>query len=365
MLFSKHNKKLQITWDSTSLGALQFCPRFYQYNILEGYRTEGIDLSFGIFVHMGKEVYHKALLAGATWQEAQLQAVKAVFEATLPHSDDEGPWGGMFVDQWRCLGQTKYKNKKGNAAKCPWSHAGKWFDAPGPQVCGECGSQTEHVNRMLNFHKTKTRENLLRLIAWYAEDTKAGPWKPTFIPGTNKPAVEMHFVLPFMVNKEVPFYLYDEPVHLAGYLDAVKEYQSDFYWTDTKTTTMTIGARWGEQFDSNLQMSLYGWAAPQLFAGVDLRGGLIEGSQVTKYGVSFGEHFVANSSQLQDEFVNDTIYWLGEAEKHANNNYWPKNLRNCYMCPFKKVCSSDPEDREYVLKGNFEVRFWDPTKERV
>ena len=83
-MFSKHNPKLQVVWDATSLGALQFCPRFYEYNILGGYKTEGLDLEFGIFVHQGKEVYNKALLAGKSWQDAQLEAVKVVFEATLP-----------------------------------------------------------------------------------------------------------------------------------------------------------------------------------------------------------------------------------------------------------------------------------------
>jgi hypothetical protein len=373
LMFSKHNPKLQTTWDSTSLGALQFCPRFYQYNILEGYRTESIDLDFGIFVHMGKEVYNKALLAGASWQEAQIKAVKAVFEATLPKVPDGDPWSGVFADMWRCTGATKYKNKKGNAAKCPFSHVGKWFDAPGPQVCGECGSPTEHVNRFLPFHKIKHRTNLLRLIAWYAEDVKDGPWKPAFVPGTDKPAVEMHFVLPLMYPTTLEPRLeplqatnqYGDGIFLSGYLDTVKEYHGDFYWTDTKTTAKSMGQMWGEQFDSNLQMSFYGWAAPQIFPTSDLKGGLIEGSQVTKYGVAFGEHFIPDSTQLRSEFIYDTLYWLGEAEKFAERDYWPKNRRNCFLCPFKKVCSADPEDREYILKGNFQVKFWDPTKERV
>ncbi len=371
-MFSAQNPKLQVVWDSTSLGQLQFCPRSYQYAILQGHRTESIDLDFGILVHQGKEVYHKALLAGSTWEEAQLKAVQAIFEATLPKDSGEA-WGGVYVDQWRCTGTEKYKNKVGNRAKCPYSHVGKWMDAPGPEKCGLCGSPTETVNRYLSFHKTKHRYNLMRLIAWYAEDVKEGPWKATVRPGTDIPAIEMHFMLPLMVPSTLEPRLeplqyqnmYGEGVFLSGYIDAVKEYRGDFYWTDTKTTKNSLGQMWGEQFDSNLQMSLYGWAAPQLFPGADLRGGLIEGAQVTTSGVSFGEHFVPDSTQLRAEFVTDTLYWLGLAEGFAERNYWPKNLRNCYMCPFKKVCSADPEDRKHILKGNFPVKFWDPTKERV
>lgn len=338
-----------------------FCPRSYQYNILEGYRTGSIDLEFGIFVHQGKEVYNKVLLAGATWQDAQLAAVKAVFEATLPILEDGDPWGGCFLNMWRCTGATKYKNKKGNAAKCPWSHAGKWFnDTPGPVICGECGSLTETVNRFLPTHKTKHRENLLRLIAWHAEEVKDGPWKPVYVPGTDKPAVEMHFMLPF--DHRNP---YDETVAMAGYIDAVKEFQGDYYWTDTKTSKNNLGSRWGEQFDSSLQMKVYGWAAPQLFPNVELRGGLIEGAQVTTYGVAFGEHFIPDSPAQREEFIKDTQYWLSTAEKFAATNYWPRNTKNCFLCPFKKVCSADEEDREFILKGNFPVNFWDPTQERV
>lgn len=291
----------------------------------------------------------------------QLAAVKAVFEATLPKEEGGDPWGGSFQEMWRCTGATKYKNKKGNAAKCPWSHKGKWFNGvPGPVTCGECGSPTETVNRFVPIHKTKHRENLLRLIAWHADDVKDGPWKPVFVPETDKPAIEMHFQLPFgYANSN------GEGWYLAGYIDAVKEFQGDYYWTDTKTSVHTLGARWGEQFNSNLQMQVYSWAAPQLFPNVDLRGGLIEGAQVTTYGVAFGEHFIPDSPTQRAEFIQDTRYWLSTAEKFAKDNYWPRNTKNCFLCPFKRVCSADAEDREFILKGNFPVKFWNPTVERV
>jgi len=43
---------LQIVWDSTSLRALQFCARSYQYGILHGWRGSAVDLEFGILLRL-------------------------------------------------------------------------------------------------------------------------------------------------------------------------------------------------------------------------------------------------------------------------------------------------------------------------
>lgn len=370
-LFSENNPKLQLAWDSTSLGAYMFCPRFYQYSILEGYRKDSVDLDFGILIHKGKEVYHKALLAGKPWEQAQLEAVKAVFEASgtwqQGKEDEEGltisgvwePWGGLYVEMWHCLGTTKYKNKKGNVAKCPWSHKGKWFEAPGPSVCGECGSETETVNRYLPYHKQKHRYNLMRAIAWWTEDDRDSPWDPILDPKTDKPAVELHFVLPLDHKNK-----YGENYFLAGYLDAVKSCDDEYYWTDTKSTKNTLGDGYFSQFDSNVQMSTYDYGCSRLFPTLDIKGGLIEGVQVTVDGARFGMHIVHRSPELRQEYLQDITYWIDRAQEDAEKGHWPKNERQCYMCPFKAVCASEKQYRQTMLDGNFEKRLWNPLEER-
>lgn len=365
-LFSAHNPKLQLALDSTSLGAYMFCPRFYQYNILEGYRGDSIDLAFGILIHKGKEVYHKVLLAGKTWEQAQLEAVKAVFEASgkwgyVPGDDGSTwePWGGIYMDMWRCTGTEKYKNNKGNVAKCPWSHKGKWFDAPGPGTCGECGSATETVNRYLPFHKQKHRYNLMRAIVWWTEDDRDSKWDCINDPLTDLPAVELHFVLPMEQRN-----LYGENYWLCGYLDAVKSYSDEYYWTDSKSTKNTISDNYFSQFDSNIQMSTYDYAASRLFPTLDIAGGLIEGIQVTVDGARFGMHIVHRSAPLRQEYLVDLSYWIQRMEFDADRNYWPKNERQCYMCMFKSVCSSEPQHRQAMLDGNFEKVMWNPLEAR-
>lgn len=384
-LFSEHNPKLQLALDSTSLGAYMFCPRFYQYNILEGYHGDSIDLGFGILIHKGKEVYHKALLAGKTWEQAQLEAVKAVFEASgtweaipcecgqteptmgwpcthgicLWGRKDWTPWGGIYMDMWRCTGTEKYQNNKGNKAKCPYSHVGKWFEAPGPGTCGECGSATETVNRYLPFHKQKHRANLMRAIVWWAEDDKDSKWDCIKDPLTDLPAVELHFVLPLEKKN-----MYGESYWLCGYLDAVKSYTDEYYWTDSKSTKNTISNNYFSQFDSNIQMSTYDYASTRLFPTLDIAGGLIEGIQVTVDGARFGMHIVHRSAPLRQEYLVDLSHWINEMENSADMNYWPKNERQCYMCMFKSVCSSEPQHRQAMLDGNFEKRLWNPLEAR-
>jgi hypothetical protein len=78
--FSKHIPKLQVAWDQTSLQEALFCPRRYQYRIIEGWtsKIEAVDLTFGIMYHAALEVYDKALAGGKSWEEAQDLALQKV-----------------------------------------------------------------------------------------------------------------------------------------------------------------------------------------------------------------------------------------------------------------------------------------------
>ena len=48
---------LQHLWDSTSLGALKQCPRYYELSIVRGYapRALAVDLRFGLLMHSARE----------------------------------------------------------------------------------------------------------------------------------------------------------------------------------------------------------------------------------------------------------------------------------------------------------------------
>src|ERR1700748_1319683 len=109
--------KLQIAWDSTSLGLLKECQRKYYYTMIEGWRakSESVHLTFGIHFHAALELYDKRRSLGDDYDEALDAAVAYCLEKTWDYETGE-----------------------------PWS----------PD------------------HNAKTRENLLRSVIWYLEEYK-------------------------------------------------------------------------------------------------------------------------------------------------------------------------------------------------
>jgi hypothetical protein len=128
--FSAHNPKLQIGVDATSLKSYQFCPRRYQYEHIENWRRQSVDLDFGLFIADSLEIYQKGRLAGLSKTDALLPALRYAFTATW--NADGTQWGGEYVTQWHCLGETKYNNEKGNLAMCPFALVGGWLLGLGP-----------------------------------------------------------------------------------------------------------------------------------------------------------------------------------------------------------------------------------------
>ena len=76
--FTKANPKLQLAWDSTSIGWLKTCPRKYQLKMLDNWTTKAsaAPLEFGIMYHSALESYDKARAKGLSHEEAQGLAVK-------------------------------------------------------------------------------------------------------------------------------------------------------------------------------------------------------------------------------------------------------------------------------------------------
>lgn len=357
--FSTHNPKLQLAWDSTSLKALQACPRMYQLSIIKGWRKPGsVDLDFGGFFASSCEVFNKARVEGKSRDEAQLLAVKHVIEASWT---EEGPWGGHYAEQWRCLGETKYKNAKGNAAKCPWSHKGKWHPTERPETCGECGSGTEAKLRYLPNDKVKNRHTLVRLVVWYCdeqpEDLSSGLHTLRFESG--KAASELSFKMPLPWKTEE-----GETFLLCGHLDSIKTNGDETFLADNKTTKSFLGPSYYNQFSPNTQMEIYDFAGNMLFPDLKLRGLLIESAQVMVEGARFGAHIVYRDDTQREEFYHELEWWLRQAERFAKDDYWPMNRVNCKLCAFNTICSKPPAQREMWLKADYEVRHWNPLEER-
>jgi hypothetical protein len=358
--FSAHNPKLQMVWDSTSLKQLMFCPRSYELSILEGWRGSAVDLEFGIFFASATETYKKARLAGASKHEAQLRAL----DQALTDSWDERadlPWGGTYEDEWRCTGTEPYKNSKGNKAKCPYSHTGKFFPAPSPGICGTCGSETETVRRYAPNHASKNRRTLIRLVAWYIEeqpDDLSEGLAPFAFPN-GQPAVELSVKLPIPV-----FNSYGEQYILSGHLDSIMQFGTEKFVADNKTTGKFINDRYWQGFNPNIQVDLYDLMGNLLFPELELSGVAIEAASVTKDGATFGMRTFPKTEAQRQETLNTVEWWISQAERFAEQNHWPMATANCWNCGFASICSKDPSKREMYLKADFQRKRWNPLEER-
>src|SRR5277367_2399573 len=81
--------KIQIAYDSTSIGYLKTCPRLYYYTMIEGWnaRDESVHLRFGIEYHAALQDYDLSRAAGISHDDA----VHDVIRETLLRTSDFDP----------------------------------------------------------------------------------------------------------------------------------------------------------------------------------------------------------------------------------------------------------------------------------
>lgn len=366
--FSATIPNLQVVWDSTSFRALMFCARSYQLGILQGWRGSAVDLEFGIYFATGTEIYAKERLNGRSKEDAITAALKRVLEDSWLDADDEypdgKPWGGTYANEWRCTGTEPYRNARGNRAKCPYSHKGRWFPGDGPEQCGECGSCTVRERHYLPNDPKKNRKSLVTAVAYYCFEQpelpdSGGLYPIAFPDGT--PAVELSFKLP------LPFKTPDgQPYILAGHMDGIKRFSpSESFITDNKTTGSFIGPAYWKQYSPNIQVDIYDLAGSLLYPQLGIKGVAIEATQLFASGTArFAVHPFYRTEAQREETLQEIGWWLKQAERYAEENYWPMNKTNCKICNFNGICSKDPNQRERFLKADFTQNRWDPSKER-
>lgn len=367
--WSEHNPDLQIAWDASSLKNYQFCPRYYQLTNLEGWRGDSTDLMFGRFVASGLELYHKARLDGSTREEAVIIAIKEIMTETWFEDKDEfgsvvqeRQWGGHFETMWKCEGTTKYKNQKGNAAKCPFSHKGKWFPGDAPDICVECQSGIRTDRRYIPDSPNKHRISLIRTIIWYGlsqpEDIDDG-YRPYVFPDGTK-AVELSGRLPLPWKNS-----YGEQYMLTYNLDHIGQFGTELFIGDNKTTKKTLNDAFFNGYNPDTQFDTYDVIASVAYPDLDMAGVLCEGIQLLVSGVEFGKRIYYKTEEQREEHLNDMHHWFLDAELSAIQGYWRMNKRNCWLCPMSGVCSKPASQRQSILEARFEKQErWDPLQQR-
>lgn len=356
---SPSNPRLQTAWDSTSLGALMFCPRYYQYAHLEGWSGSTVDLEFGTYAASGFEQYQKLRIAGATKDAATLAVVRTTLTSTWK---DGNPVLGRYENQWKCTGVTPYKNAKGNKAICPNAHKAVWFPYPHPMECGTCGSPVRLQRNYIPAHNAKNRQSLLRTLIWYIdsqpEDLDNGLRPYVFPDGT--PAVELSFRVPLPWQSP-----YGDQYLLTGHNDYLGAFGEELWTVDNKTTTKGLSTKFWEGYSPHYQIDTYDLTAALAYPNLPIRGVMLDAAQVTTDGVRFGRHPFYKTEAQREEHLETIRFWIRQAEAFAEANSYPMNKRNCWLCPFKNVCNKDPEERERFLRADFTKReIWNPLTPR-
>ena len=338
--FSKTLPNLQVLWDSTSLGWLKQCPRYYQLRMLQGWETKmgSIHLRFGILYHKALELYDKARINGTDHEAAQHIALQHVMENTVEH-----------FTAWKC----------GNCGRV-------WRDET-HEYCPACRDDKDPNSVFTTFRDTfkeipqKGRLQLARAIIWYTEQFKDDPIK-TIQLDNGEAAVELSFTLPLDFGPEGS----DEHYALRGHLDRAAENDMGIWIVDKKTTKSTMYASYFDQFSPDNQVTLYTLAG-KVILGIPIQGVIIDAGQMAVSFVRFGRGYIHRTESQLEEWLEDLGDWLAVAERYAKREHWPMNEKSCGMyggCPFRHVCGKSPEVRQKYLENDFVQSPWNPAEDR-
>ena len=213
-----------------------------------------------------------------------------------------------------------------------------------------------HTTNWAPDHPTKTRENLVRSVIWYLENFRDDPAK-TIILANGEPAVELSFKM------ELDWGPADtQPYLLCGHIDRLVTFAEGTYVMDRKTTNSALGASYFDNFNPDNQMSLYTLAAKIIYK-TPVKGVIIDAAQIQVGATKYARGFTYRSEAQLTEWLIDTTYWLDQAVRYAEANYWPMNDKACNNhggCVFRRVCSKSPDIRHKFLESDFHKEPWNP-----
>ncbi len=303
--FSAQLPELQVAWDSTSMGALKRCPRYYYYSIVLGWvpREESVHLTFGLRFHECMESYDKAKALGATHHQALRTAVRTALTNTWNH-DLKRPW---FSD-----------------------------------------------------HKYKNRYTLVRSVIWYLTKFADDPLE-TVVLANGKAAVELSWRLEL---GRVSFT--GEPVLACGHLDRLATWEKNVWIVDYKTTYTAINEDFFDRYSPDNQFSTYSYAGKVVYHQ-NIQGIIANVAQVLVEGTRFQRGFVVRTPTQLEEWRTDLDWWISLAEECAKRGYWPQNDMACGLfggCAYRKICGKSPGVRDDWLRASYVQRSWDPLKVR-
>lgn len=197
-------------------------------------------------------------------------------------------------------------------------------------------------------------EQLCRAVLWYIDDAADSSFAPVHRPDGSL-ALELDFLI------ELPMENPDgEPYVLFGIVDELAQLKEPVtnrmpIIRDRKTTGAQLNDNYFQQFKPNNQTAAYGIAGHVALEGQPFSV-MIEAMQTQVGGTRFQNLFVEYSKEELDEWIQDQMYWIKQAEVYAENNYWPMNRTACTHkggCKFWETCGKAPSVRQTVLHSDF------------
>lgn len=309
MAFSQVAPKLQLSWDSSSYGNLQKCPRFYELNNVEGYvaRSDNDHIKFGHVFHGATETYTRQRANGANHDAGICAALRYAIAETWDF-DLNRPW--------------------------------------------------------LSVEPTKTRYTLLRTIVWYLDQFEHDAIETLTMP-SGDPAVELGFR--FSLSELDPESDFSAPTGeeyaLCGRLDRVARWNDKVWIQDKKSTKYQLDDTYFRQYSPDCQVSLYTIAGRVIF-GNEIDGIMIDAAQVLVEGSRFARRTIERTDGELERWLVDLKIRLRENEAYVANNHWPMNDKACgwgrARCQYVPVCTADPIVHDEILKQFYKKRVWNP-----
>lgn len=301
--FSTHIPNLQTAWDSTTLSLLQECARKYQYSMLYQFHARGTSI----------------------------------------HLD----FGGQFARVLELY-------RKDLARGLPFEEAVQ----AGVAFC-LAWDDSVHAEDTRNF-PYKNRHTLSRTFVWHTEQYRHDSFQVLTM-DNGEAAAELSFRM--QLDVEAPG---GEPFLLCGHLDALGYFEDNLYFKDDKTTKSALTDSYFAGFNPNTQMTNY-FVATQVILDRPAAGGIVDAVQLLVNGARFARRFVHRTQGQIEEWRKNLHFWLRQAQRFAEEEYWPMNTNACNNyggCPFRSICALDPSVRENFLKGEFEKWEWNPLEIR-
>lgn len=333
--FSKKINNLQIAWDSTSIGDLKTCPRYYFYRIVCGYAYPGSNphLRFGSLFAKSTEWYGHLRAERNDHEAALTQVIRKVLLETVDK---------ILITEKGEVEERYYSSEK-------W---GEILD--------------DKLQLWISDEPTKTQKTLLRTIILYFDKFKDDTLE-TVILASGKPAVELSFSIDLTDLDEEFRSPSGESYILCGHLDRFTTWNDGFWISDNKTTKGALDQRYFANYNPDNQVSTYDVAGNIVFK-VETEGVIIDAAQILVGGSRFMRRPIPRTPGQREEWLHDLKFYLRMNEEYVRLNYWPMNDKSCTRfgrrCEFADICGADPSTRQDLLDAHFVKRQWDPLKPR-